>query len=245
MKLLFIFTLSLFTTPFALSQSKIYTVGVEGIPFLPYSNYENKNYTGILKEISEEFAKKEGIQFKYIPLPITRLYSNFYSGKIDFKLPANKLWQPDVKMKKNLNIIYSDPIVEFIDGVMIKPQSQNKPLKNIGIVAGFTPWEYLGAIKQGKLKTKENPSILGLLQQGLLSRVDGIYINIAVGNYYLDNKLKKSGGLELAKNQPHTKSTYHMATIKHPKILKSFNLFLKSKNTKVEKIRKQILEKIK
>ena len=129
---------------------------------------------------------------------------------MDFKIPANEYWQSDIKKSKNLTISYSDPVVNFIDGVMVLPENIGggvAEINSLGGVAGFTPWSYLGQINSGAIKVKENNSITGILGQGILGRVQGVYINIDVGKYYLNNELNASDKLVFDEALPHIKSS--------------------------------------
>ena len=243
-KIVFVISLLFIQNSFAegLKLKNTFLVGVESVPFLPFSNIEKGEYQGVLKEILLEFGKSQGIMFKFIPLPITRLYADFYNGRIDFKLPANPYWQKDIKEKRRLSIHYSNPVVSYTDGVMVPIEKEKTVsidgLKKLGVVAGFTPWEYLDQIKAKKIVIKENPSIDGLLQQAVMKRIDGAYVNIDVANYYL--KLKSSGTskLKFAKSLPHTKSSYFLASIKHEALIKKFNLFMKKNAAVLLKIHK-------
>ena len=54
--------------------SKKYTVGVEDLSYYPFYNTEDKNYSGILKDIMEEFGTIYGYEFEFLPLPVKRLF---------------------------------------------------------------------------------------------------------------------------------------------------------------------------
>ena len=225
---------------FSSTTTKVYTVGVEAIPFMPYSEVVNKKYRGILRDILDSFAEKQGISFKYKPLPIKRLYTDFYNKKLDFKLPANEYWQKGIKQKRKLTIRYSKPLVYFLDGLMVKGSKMGVSIdgvKKIGVVSGFTPWEYLGKIKEKKISKRENPSIVGLLEQGLLGRVDAVYVNVLVGKHYLREVLKKEKELVFAKGLPHTKSAYHIATQKHVEVIEKLNLYLEKNQDKIAELK--------
>jgi len=222
--------LVLLTNPLLTADRKILTIGVEDIHFLPFSDYEKGSYNGIFKDTLEGFAAKNNYELIWKPLPLNRLYSEFYKGLIDIKIPANEYWQKDKKENFKKSIYYSKPIVSYIDGVMVKPLLKGiskTTLKKLGIVAGFTPWEYLGDIESGLLKLKENVSINGILSQGILGRVDGVYINIDVGEYYLNENAKMKGMLVFDSNLPHTKSSFHLASLKkNEDIVKRFNEYI-------------------
>lgn len=214
------------------AASQTYTVGVEEIPFLPFSNVNHRKYQGFFKEVMESFTKEIGVQIKFRPLPLNRLYAQFYAGRLDFKLPANSYWQKDIKEKNGLQIVYSDGIVSYIDGVMVHKDDQNiqiHQLKKLAVVSGFTPWKYLDDIKAGKMTIEEIPTIESLLNKLMLKRIQAIYVNIDVANYYYHKDLAAHGHkVVFHKQLPSIKSSYHLATIKHKPIIEKFNQFLKS-----------------
>jgi ABC-type amino acid transport substrate-binding protein len=159
----------------------------------------------------DSFAAKEGIQFEYVPVPVNRLYADFLdcASKLDFKFPDNENWAGDKKANKK--IYYSDSVVEFTDGTMVakdKIGRAKKDMKTLGTVRGFTPWDYLDDVQKAKtIRLVENDSLAGLLQQAKQGRVDGIYVNISVANYALNNTLKEPEALVFDKALPHTAST--------------------------------------
>ena len=217
----------------SLTFSKTYTVGVEKIPYLPYSDVKNGEYVGKFKQLLDEFSKKEKIEIKYVPRPISRLHLDFMNQDLDFKIPANPLWKKKVKEERNIKILYSDPIFKFTDGVMVKRSIFGKGInfiKRLGTVTGFTPWVYVKYIEKNEMTLRENSDLEGLIKQGVLGRVDGVYVNKEVAEYYLKHSLKKEGILVFDKSLPHVESEYHMATIKHKDIITKFNHFLKTKS---------------
>lgn len=227
----FLLLILLFCSINLFAEKKRFKVGVEAIYFLPYSNFKDNNYSGIFKKKLDAFASKYNYQFEYIALPLERLYTDFLNQNIDFKIPANKYWQEEKKKKFKENIIYSDAVIDFTDGIMVRAKDKNlskNQLKTIGIISGFTPWDYIDDIKNNTIKLRENPDLEGLFKQVMLGRVNGVYTNISVANHFLKHEMNKEGALVFAKQLPHTTSHYHLATIKHPNIIKKFNEFLKS-----------------
>ena len=221
--------------------AKTYTVGVEDHPFLPFSQVENKKYQGVFKDILESFSRNNDVKFKYVPLPLNRLYSEFYDGKIDFKVPANAYWQSDTKKSLALKIHYSQPLVAYTDGVMVHQDNvkmNEKNLTTLSIVSGFTPWKYLDRIKKGEIKVTENLSLEGLLQQLILKRIPAIYVNIDVANYYLARKFPLSqNNVLFHKGLPSVDGTYHIGSLNHPDITKKIDDFMDAHPDVLNKIR--------
>lgn len=223
-----------------LSAGQKYVIGVENINYYPQYSYENNEYRGFARELFDLFAKSKGYTFEYKALPIKRLFSDFLSGELDFKYPDNPYWSADDKKVKK--VIYSSDVAEYIDGVMIKSSSKSKGtsnLKTLGIVMGFTAWDYLDKIKSGEIKIQENSDFVALIKQTMIDRNDGAYCNIDVGNHILADVLKKPGELVFDSSLPHTKDHYKLSTIKHVTVLDEFNGFLKSNKNAIDNLKKK------
>lgn len=217
------------------NELKILRIGVEEIPYLPYYESTNGNYSGFARDLFDQFAKEEGFKFQYIPLPIKRLYNDFLNkdSHLDFKFPDNKYWAQD--LKKDRSLYYSEGVVVYTDGTLVTPlKSKRQTIKNLGIVRGFTPWDYLEQIKSGKVQVTENNSIESLLKLAILNRVDGVYVNVDVAKYLLRNNLKQENGLIFDEKFPHSKSSYSLSTLKHPELVKKFDSWL-NKNSDFQK----------
>ncbi|MGM0471899.1 MAG: substrate-binding periplasmic protein [Bacillota bacterium] len=223
------------------AEQKKFTVGVQNYEeYLPYSEYKNGEYKGFNRELLDMFAEAKGYEFEYRALPIKRLYHGFIAGNLDFKYPDNPYWSSDLKEGKD--ITYSDPVVEYIDGVLVLPKNQGKgvsDLDKLGIISGFTPFTYLEQIESGEIKTYENESYQGLLKQVLYGRVDGAYSNIAVSRYYLDKYMDGKDNLVFDSSLPYTKGYRHLASIKHSGVIKEFNQFLENNQDKVKKLKEK------
>ena len=110
-------------------------------------------------------------------------------------------------------------------------------MKSLGTVRGFTPWDYLDLIKSGKIKVQESNNFNSLIQKALMKRVEGAYINIAVGRHHLAKEMKKPGALVFDPGLPHTKSEYKLSTINHPEVLGEFNQFMKENKALVDRLK--------
>lgn len=216
-------------------QPRELVVGVENQDYRPYYWVEAGRYQGPGRDILDAYAASRGdIRFVYRPLPVNRLYQAFLSGAVDLKYPDNPQWQAD--LKKGKAIAYSRAIADFIDGVMVQPRRKGAGLdglKVLGTVLGFTPWDYLGRIKAGSVRLLENGSLSGLLEQTILGRIDGAYVNPAVARYQLENVLHKPGALVFDPELPHTKGAYLASSIKHPDLIKDLNRYLSEERESV------------
>ena len=123
--------------------------------------------------------------------------------------------------------------------VLPKRKNKGKLLKKLGTMRGFTPYNYLKAIKDGKIFLHEMDQFDSLLKMVIYRRLDGAYINIDIANYILRNKLKKSKALVFDSSLPHTKSNYNLVTLKYANIIKKFNVFLEKEKKLIEKLRKK------
>lgn len=212
------------------SEQKKFRVGVELLSYFPAYNFSTKGPGDSASyAILEKFARSEHIVFEYVPLPVNRLYRDFLDKSLDFKFPDNPKWRNDLKGEQK--VFYSESVFEYIDGMMVIPGHVNAgkdKIKKVGSVLGFTVWDYLTDIQKGSMAVSEYPDFGELLRAGVKGLVDGVYINIAVGNYHLDENLKQPKGLVFDPSLPHTRDSYRLSTLKHSALLDRFSSYLKS-----------------
>ena len=222
------------------AQAKVFKIGVENSQYYPHYTTDNGNYQGFARDVLDAFAKSKGYVFEYKPVPVNRLFSYLINGSVDFKYPDNEFWQGD--LKKNLNLVYSDPVVDYVDGVVVLAANKGKGkanLKNLGTMRGFTVWEYLDDIKAGTIKLNENDDMVALINQTLIGRVDGVYSNVAVMGYLMREKVKQPAAIVYDPDLPHTKGSYKLSSIKYPAVVKEFNEFLVVNKALVKKLKDQ------
>lgn len=206
------------------SAAETYVVGVENIEYLPQYTYKDGEYGGFARALLDAFARDRGHVFEYRALPVTRLFAEFINLDIDLKYPDNEKWSAE--QKAQASVVYSNPVVAYIDGVNVLPDRLGKgagAVQVLGAVRGFTPWDWLGPVKSGAVKLQENNSFIALLETALRGRVDGAYGNIAVVAHALDTELKQPGALVFDPGLAHTRGYYHLSTIKHPRLVAEFN----------------------
>jgi hypothetical protein len=209
------------------AHAQTFNVGVENSQYLPAYTYEDGEYKGFARTLLDAFAVDKGYKFDYRPMPVIRLFAELVAGNIDLKFPDNAMWAPD--MKKGQPVVYSDPVVAYVDGISLPPAARGKAVESVhmlGLVRGFTPYEWQDRINAGAVSLHENNSFTALLETTIAGRNDGAYANVAVVNYQLDAVLKKPGALVYDPGLPHTRSHYHLSTIKHPGLIGEFNAWM-------------------
>jgi hypothetical protein len=214
-----------------ISQADTFTVGVEEIEYAPFYYVKDGQYSGFGRELFDKFALKYKHTVIYRPLPIERLYSELFSGKITFKFPDHNYWAQDKKQGKH--IYYSKPVVGFTDGVLVLKENKDTDLKtipDIGYLRGFTPWTLMGFIKENKVKSRVVNSLDSLIKLTLHNRIDGSYFNLDVAKYRMRNKFPKSTPLVLANKLPFDRTNYLVSSLEDSKLLKQLNEFLTSED---------------
>ncbi|MBF0442572.1 MAG: transporter substrate-binding domain-containing protein [Oligoflexales bacterium] len=223
----------------AFSKNKTFTIGVEDIDYYPHYKSEKGVYSGYAEEVLTKFAKSRGYDFKYVPLPVTRLFRNFLTTQeVDFKYPDNPYWSAEMRKSK---VYYSKSVVDYKEGVAVLPKNQGKgltSLKKMGIVHGFTAFEYLDKIKAGEIKVEENDSFSGLLQQAVRERIDGAYSEVGVLNYFNKEVFKKPV-LVFDDSLPHLQSSFFLSSIKYPEVIEEMNKFLVEEKKFVEEMKRK------
>ena len=220
------------------SFSQNITIGVEDIEYFPiYANRDN-GYSGFARELFDEFGKRYNYTIEYKILPIKRLYQEFLSGRVDLKFPDNQYWAQDKKEGKT--ITYSEEVLKYIDGVMVSPNHANSDkdfLKKLGILRGFTPWDYLDDQKAGIVTVHESSTLKSLIKQTLAGRIDGVYFNVLVARYYMKHTFFEENALVFNSQLPHSESSYFLSTATKPEIITHFNEFMSQHRALVDQLK--------
>lgn len=217
-------------------NAKNIIVGVEDIEYYPLWAQRSGKYAGFARELFDDFAAKHGHTIEYKPLPIKRLYSELLHGRVDLKFPDSPYWANDVK--QGYSVVYSDPTLDYIDGVMALANSTNA-IATLGTVRGFTPWDYLDQIEQGQIKVVENSDLDGLFKLIQAGRVDGGYFNVLVARYYLKHTLFQDNTFVFNQNLAHSKGQYHVSTIHQQDVVNQFNRYLQENADAIAALKKK------
>jgi polar amino acid transport system substrate-binding protein len=218
--------LILFAAPWLACAANL-KVGVETTDQYPIYSASSGEYRGFARELLDDFAAKYKHTIQYVPLPIVQLHDALLTHRIDVKFPDNPKWQPE--RKKGAKISYSASVITVAEGLSVRPNKLGQAfsdIKKIGAVRGFTPWPYMDAIKAKKIKFQEFNDFNSLLSVGVKGRIDGVYANNVVTNYYLIEILKQPGAMVFDFALPNDRSEFCLASIDHPEIIAQFNEYL-------------------
>lgn len=242
----FLYALTCYSLIFASSlasanveNAKRFVVGVQNFQdYSPYSSFVDNTYSGFDRELLDAFAQDYGYEFVYMALPIKRLYRHFLDGTVDFKYPDNAKWS--ATQKEGHNILYSDPTVSFVDGVIVL--NKNKPmqrdgLNKLGMIAGFTPSPYLKDIDNKHIQVFETRSLEPLIKMLTTGRIDGIYANLAVMRHHVSHQNDQTTPMSMSEALPHVTGTRHLSTKLYPSMIVEFNQFLKQNREQVNEIK--------
>jgi polar amino acid transport system substrate-binding protein len=214
-------------------------IGVEDIAYSPYYNFKTQD-PSFSKDLLDKFAVDNGHKITYLPLPINQFSKWLFEEDIDFKFPDNRRWQ-EAWDTRHLNIHFSDDVLRLTAGTVILRKNQHKKqdfFKNIGIITGFLPTQWLEQLKQGKVKIIEDSSPKVLVNQLAHNIVDGLDIDLAVANYHL-KELKLQEELVVSQNTSRQVFSYQLSSLKHPLIIEQFNRWLAKNQSFTHKLKQQ------
>jgi polar amino acid transport system substrate-binding protein len=221
------------------SHGAEFIIGVEDIAYYPYYDF-NTQEPSFSKDLLDKFAYDSGHKITYLPLPINQFSKWLFEENIDFKFPDNQRWQTAWDTR-NLEIYYSHDVVRMTAGTVILKKNQHKKqgfFKNIGIITGFLPTQWVEQLKQGKVKILEDSSPKVLVNQLTHNIVDGLDIDLAVANYHL-NELKLKEKLVVSQNTSRQVFSYQLSSLKYPLIIEQFNRWLAQNRSFTNKLKQQ------
>jgi len=217
---------------------RAFIIGVEQFDYKPLHWVEVGQYTGFNRDMLDAFAKSKGYSFTYKALPVKRLHKVFVRGDFDFKYPDDPAWSSN--LKKGLDITYSDGVIGYTEGAMVKPQRVGAGIESIsqlGTVEGFTPWAFWGSIESQQIHVNGVANFDALLKMTIKGRVHAAYISVDVANYHLKNSLRLPGALVFDPQLPHIQDAYHLSTIRYPQVIQMFNQFLSEESEQIFRLR--------
>ena len=221
------------------ASDKTVVVGVEEQDYLPSYAWIDGAYQGAGADILQAYASDQGYRIVFKPLPIRRLYAEMLKGGVDLKFPDSGEWAKDTK--KGYNVVYSNAVLGFIDGVVVKNNNVGRGVSSVrvlGTLSGFTVSpDWRTRIDTGSIELKENSRLDQLLRQVMLDRVDGAFVSIASALYVADKTFSQKGALMFDARLPFQRGNYMVSSVSKPEIVKEFNSWLESHRDVVKSIK--------
>ncbi|SMC20359.1 hypothetical protein SAMN02745857_00918 [Andreprevotia lacus DSM 23236] len=217
-----------------------YSVAVEALDYQPlYDGSHPPAYTGFARDLLDLFGRHYGHTFHYVPLPINRLFAEMYrSQRYDFKFPDSPRWQVEQKR----GVIYSEPVLALTEGIFV-PQRRltqaGKPVRYIGILAGFSPTPYQAQIASGRMVVYPSNNFAELFRMRTVERVDGVYANAFAVRHFQPPGTPPEDRLVLARNLPYVTSQFCLATLKYPAVIAQFNRFLREQRDEISRLKQR------
>jgi hypothetical protein len=182
----------------------------------------------------DRFAASAGVTFVYRPIAPARLLTELLSGRVDFKYPDNAAWGAQVRADKHLS--YSAATADFIDGVLVAPSQHGKglqQLRRLAVVKGWSPQDYSEAIAAGQMAQVDSGSLQAMIRSAVKKQADGVYYNVEVALYALNNSSKFTNALQFDAGLPYSRGSFHLSTVQQAPLLKRFDQFLSEHKVEV------------
>lgn len=210
------------------AAAQTYTVGVEQDPFMPHFGLDEQGqYSGFARDVLDLFAEHVDIELVYKPLPVEDLVPALAEGEIDFKYPDNPKWTHPDSIAEAMH--YSQPVVEYVDGVLVSPRRKGRGLENLkrlAVVEGWTPRGYQEKIDASQILLVRSESLPEMIRQALLKNSDGAYYNVVVALHYINNIRARPSVLVFDPDLPFIRSNFRLSTLEYPELIGQFDDFL-------------------
>lgn len=221
------------------AAAQTYTVGVEKDNFMPHFGFDEQGqYSGFARDVLDLFAEHAGIDFVYEPLPVADLVPALAQDKIDFKYPDNPKWTHPESIADAMH--YSQPVVEYVDGVLVSPRRKGlglDHLKRLAAVEGWTPRGYQEKIDASQILLVRNESLPEMIREALLKNSDGAYYNVVVALHYINNIRARPSVLVFDPDLPYIRSNFRLSTLKYPELIERFDDFLIEYQSEIEALK--------
>lgn len=213
----------------------LYRVGVEDVDYYPiYALSADGQYRGYARDLLDLFAAHAQIQLRYVPLPVQRLYHEYWAGRLDLVFPDSPRWH-EVGKPQGV-ITYSQPLLTFQDVMLVLPARLGQPLerfRKLGFVRGFTPWKFHAEMAAGLVEIHRAPSPEGLIRMTLAGYIDGANMAQQVARYHLGQLERPDALVAEPRLLPSGDSHYYLSSIRHPELIQRFDAFLRSERQAV------------
>ncbi|WDE11325.1 substrate-binding periplasmic protein [Thalassomonas haliotis] len=222
------------------AEQKTLVIGIEALDYLPfYQVRAGEPLSGYSVDLLRLFGRKSGYDIKFKAHNVSRLFSVFLAGRVDFKYPDSPNWSE--QMKKSHGIYYSKSTTAIVDGILTLKKNEDLLLdefKVLGSIKGFSPWPYMGWVQIDRITLVEADNMDQLFRLLKAGRIHGAYVNVLVGMNYAKQNLPN---LDVVWNRglPFGKDNYFLSTIYHKEVLEDFNAFLIKYKKEIDALKRQ------
>ena len=206
--------------------------------FYPQYHVTYQSKKGLLVEILKKFSKDESIKINLEGYPVSRYLEMFKNGQVDFLFPDNPHWKKSPQTGK---VVFSDPVIKSkVVFFTSHKDLRQKDVKSIATIEGYV----VSPLKE-RIESKD----LRDLKITYIHKVDSLLQFVSkkradIGFFHKDiieRVLKeKNIPIKILPSYPQTSYTYHLSTIKHPKVILRFNSWLKENQTWIDQRKKDL-----
>lgn len=218
--------------------SQALTLGVEDTNYAPYFYLDNEQkFQGAAREIFDLFSAASDLKISFSPMPVPRLFNEFVKGSVELKFPDNPLWS--ASLTTTVKVHYSEPVLDITESLLVlkqEPVMAKKDIKMVGTILGFSIPGIAESVAKHEFEAVKTREVEQLVHMLMSNRVQGVYFNEIVAKNLM-KKMYPNKSLIRHSQHPPFRYSYHLSSIKHPKLIEKFNEFLISHREELDKIR--------
>jgi hypothetical protein len=223
------------------SCAKEFVIGVEAVNYYPLYDFSatNTNKPSYSKDLLSAFFEQHNYSYRFIALPIKRFNKCCIGEEIDFKFPDNKMWRDDKQRK--LNITFSQSTIQLMSGsYVLKSNAKYKrsDIKKLSTILGFIPTLWFDKVDSKEFELIEEYTPISAVKHLVHGNVDATNVDSNVIRHNL-KLLETTKEIILNTNITHEVYSYHLSSIRHPKIIKQFDVFLQNNTLLLLKLKQK------
>ncbi|HET9241614.1 MAG TPA: hypothetical protein VFO10_30385 [Oligoflexus sp.] len=222
-------------------KSPSYVVGLPDTQLYPqYWNLSGK-VDGYLPRVLQRFSADTGIHWQLKAQPIRRYYVEFKEGRLDFLAPSNRAW---AEGSSSVPVIYSDPFMKSRAGFIgLKPELDPAQIKQVTTIAGYT----ISFLTDSKspfhgVKISYVNDVSSAMKVLASRRTDLIYLHYDAAREWIRVNSEGRAPVHFYFHEKFSEEfDYCLATIRYPKVIESFNRWLRENSKVLDEIKASIL----
>ena len=224
-----------------ITYAQEFIIGVEEVSYYPLYDFSatDTNRPSYSKDLLTAFFEQHKYSYRFVALPIKRFNLWYVEQGIDFKFPDNVRWRDEDQ--NQLNITFSQSAIKLMAGSYVLKSNANykrDDIKKLGTIFGFVPTLWFDKVESKELELIEENSPFGIVKHILHGNIDATNIDSNVIRHNL-KLVDNPKAIVLNKNIKHEIYSYHLSSIKHPKIIKQFDAFLQNNPKLIQQLKQK------